>query len=378
MAVTDYRIVSYLLSSGTQYINSGVKYTANDRIQLKAKATARQDGGAVTGETMVSGFSMLVWQQNNHWGVRMYTGSGSEDYWSTTAPTTQITLNLNKKELQFNGSTVHTFSAVHSSSSSNLFIFGSQNGNYLGKYYLYSWEHWTNGTKDRNMVPARRISDNVYGMYDTINNVFYTNIGTGSFSGGSYTSHTLTLNASTGGTVSGGGTVYRNPDGKARFTAKATANSGYRFDGWYSNSSYTALVSSSASYSSTMTADLTLYAKFVAQYTVTASVSPSGSGTVTGTGTYDTGTSVTVIATPATDYSFVNWTSNGTVVSTSASYTFTLSSETALIANFKKNSNIHLKLNGSWVDGMMYFKVNGQWVEGKPYIKVNGQWKEGI
>lgn len=348
MAVTDYRIVSYLLSSGTQYINSGVKYTANDRIQLKAKATARQDGGAVTGEVMVSGFSMLVWQQNNYWGVRMYTGSAAEDYWATSiTPTTQITLNLNKKVLQIDGTTVHTFSNVHSSSSSNLFIFGSQGGNYLGKYYLYSWEHWTNGTKDRNMVPARRISDSVYGLYDTLHNVFYTNAGTGSFSGGSYTSHTLTLNASTGGTVSGGGTKYRNPDGKARFTATATASSGYAFGGWYSNSSYTTLVSSSASYSSTMTANLTLYAKFIAQYTITATVTPSDGGTVSGTGTYDTGSSVTLVATPNENYIFSGYYVNSSLVSSNASYTFTVTSNTTVEARFQSIYSLTVNDDGN-------------------------------
>lgn len=381
MAVTDYRIVSYLRSTGTQYINTGVKYTASDAVRVVAKATSAVSGTAVTGQMFKSGFYFLIRQTNGNWAVTNYsTSSGDVYYTSSIASTTKTTFYMNKQNLLVNGSSVTTFSSIATSSSNNLIIFGAKtDGAYgSGKWDVYSWEHWTNGTKDRNMVPARRISDNVYGMYDTINNVFYTNIGTGSFSGGSYTSHTLTLNASTGGTVSGGGTKYRNPDGKARFTAKATANSGYRFVGWYSDSSYTTLVSSSTTYSSTMTTDLTLYAKFIAQYTVTASISPTGGGTVTGTGTYDTGTSVTVIATPATDYSFVNWTSNGTVISTSASYTFTLSSATALIANFKKNGNIHLKLNGSWVDGMMYFKVNGQWVEGKPYIKVNGQWKEGI
>ena len=383
MAVTDYRTLTYIRSvNGTkQYINTGVNYNANNAVRVVAQgvSTSATGGKSVTGQMFKSGWYLNVWNQNGYWCVRNYTGSADEDYHSSIDITTKTTIYVNKKVLYINGSSVKTFSDVASSSSNNLAIFNNKvSEGSDGAWTVYSWEHWKNGTKDRNMVPARRISDSVVGMYDTINNVFYTNSGSGSFTAGSYVTYTLTLTAGTGGTVSGGGKMYQNPDGKARFTAKATANSGYRFVGWYSNSSYTTLVSSSTSYSSTMTANLTLYAKFIAQYTVTASISPTGGGTVTGTGTYDTGTSVTVVATPATDYSFVNWTSNGTVVSTSASYTFTLSSATALIANFKKNGNIHLKLNGSWVNGMMYFKVNGQWVEGKPYIKVNGQWKEGI
>jgi hypothetical protein len=46
--------------------------------------------------------------------------------------------------------------------------------------------------------------------------------------------------------------------------------------------------------------------------------------------------SATVIATPSGIHSFVNWTQNAKVVSTSASYTFTMpSASTTLTAHFK-------------------------------------------
>ena len=59
-------------------------------------------------------------------------------------------------------------------------------------------------------------------------------------------------------------------------------------------------------------------------------------GTVSGGGTFELGTEVTVTATPATQYAFRAWVKNGTsqVVSTSASYTFTLNDQTDLIAQF--------------------------------------------
>jgi hypothetical protein len=41
-----------------------------------------------------------------------------------------------------------------------------------------------------------------------------------------------------------------------------------------------------------------------------------------------------VTATPNSGYTFANWTANGSVVSTSASYTFTLNSNVTLLANF--------------------------------------------
>lgn len=64
-------------------------------------------------------------------------------------------------------------------------------------------------------------------------------------------------------------------------------------------------------------------------------------GTVSGGGTFEIGTQVTVVATPASGWTFRNWLYNGTslVASTSASYTFTLNEQTDLIAVFDGGGN---------------------------------------
>lgn len=69
-------------------------------------------------------------------------------------------------------------------------------------------------------------------------------------------------------------------------------------------------------------------------YTVTLSASPAEGGTVTGGGSYADGTSVTVTATAADGYTFVSWRENGSVVSTDASYTFTVTGDRTLMAKF--------------------------------------------
>ena len=48
-------------------------------------------------------------------------------------------------------------------------------------------------------------------------------------------------------------------------------------------------------------------------------------------------------ATANSGYNFVNWTANGSVVSTSASYTFTLNSNVTLVANFTPVRNTRLR-----------------------------------
>ena len=149
---------------------------------------------------------------------------------------------------------------------------------------------------------------------------------------------------SAGGIVVGGGRFSAGSTQKV----SATPNSGYTFVNWTQNGS---VVGTATSYSFTLTANTTLAANFASsasQYTVTVSASPSAGGTVTGSGTYAAGSTRTVSATANSGYSFVNWTQNGSVVSTSPSYTFVLSGAVTLIANFSAPGG-----GFAWNPGMM-------------------------
>ncbi len=81
--------------------------------------------------------------------------------------------------------------------------------------------------------------------------------------------------------------------------------------------------------------------------TVSASVSPDATGSVTITAggnpvtEVESGTQVTFTATPASGYDFVNWTKGGEVVSTEAEYITTITSNTALVANFELHRNVY-------------------------------------
>jgi hypothetical protein len=68
-------------------------------------------------------------------------------------------------------------------------------------------------------------------------------------------------------------------------------------------------------------------------------------GSVSGAGTFTKGVSTTVTATPNTGYRFVNWTENGSQVSTVDSYTFAAVDRT-LVANFASNTiNLSSSIN---------------------------------
>ncbi|MCR5241363.1 MAG: hypothetical protein K6D61_00615, partial [Prevotella sp.] len=69
-------------------------------------------------------------------------------------------------------------------------------------------------------------------------------------------------------------------------------------------------------------------------FNVTVTSDNNNHGTVTGSGEFTFGQSCTVTATPADGYMFTNWTVNGNVVSTDAEYTFNVTSDMELVANF--------------------------------------------
>lgn len=69
-------------------------------------------------------------------------------------------------------------------------------------------------------------------------------------------------------------------------------------------------------------------------HTITLSVDPGGGGEVEGEGTYVEGEEVTVIAIPAEGYEFNNWAEDGEEVSDSKVFSFTVTNDRELVANF--------------------------------------------
>ena len=68
-------------------------------------------------------------------------------------------------------------------------------------------------------------------------------------------------------------------------------------------------------------------------YVITAEADPAEGGMVTGNGTYQYGDIATVNVTPNPNYYFVDWTSNGLVVSQEPQYTFEVIKDFQLVAN---------------------------------------------
>lgn len=161
--------------------------------------------------------------------------------------------------------------------------------------------------------------------------------------------YAISVEASEGGTVSGGGTY----NSGATATVSATPASGYAFSRWTEGG---VEVSTAASYSFTVSAARSLRAEFLPQYTVSLSANPAAGGTVSGNGTYTQGSDVAITATPNTGYDFQNWTVGGVIVASTPSYTLEdISANQTLVANFSRKtytiSSVSSPTNGGSVNG---------------------------
>ena len=200
----------------------------------------------------------------------------------------------------------------------------------------YTFVNWTKGTT----------------IVSTISNYSFTVIKDTTFvanfipvAAGKYTA-TLLSNPLAGGTTTGGGLFLAN----SSVTIAATPNVGYTFVNWTKG---VTIVSAVPNYTFILTKDTTFVANFtpvvVKNLNLTLSSNPPAGGTTIGSGSFAPNTSLTIIAAPNTGYTFVNWTKGATIVSANSSYTFTLTKDTAFVANFTpvvvKNYNVTLSSN---------------------------------
>jgi hypothetical protein len=141
---------------------------------------------------------------------------------------------------------------------------------------------------------------------------------------------TITATASPleGGTTDGEGCYFAGESA----TLKAIPNYEYEFFSWTENE---ILVSDNEQYIFTVTDNRTLVANFrKITYTVTANANDSDYGNATGAGVYEINTNVNVEAIVNDCYRFANWTMDGKLVSTDNLYTFTITENKNLVANF--------------------------------------------
>ena len=212
-------------------------------------------------------------------------------------------------------------SATQNGSYNNTLTLTPSNGSVRSNVFVRLKSNASAGTYNGNMTFASGTATATVSLSGTITQ-------------GATTQYTIaaSANPTAGGTVDGAGTYNEN----STCTLTATANTGYTFTNWTQNGS---VVSTNATYSFTVTAAGTYVANFsVNSYEITATANPTLGGTITGAGTYNYGTTCTLTATANEGHTFVNWTKNGTAVSSNASFSFTVTEAATFVANFNVNS----------------------------------------
>ena len=171
---------------------------------------------------------------------------------------------------------------------------------------------------------------------------------------GTYTTGT------TGGTVSGGGSKYYG----TQASLSASANTGYQFIGWFESLTATSAKSTANPYTPTITANLTLIAKFsIKQYTVSVkaygnsavalnSYTEGVGGTVSGAGKVYYNQKASLTASAKTGYTFDGWytSSNvsGTPVATGTTYSPAITGDVTYYAKFSvKSSKVNIYAYGN-------------------------------
>ena len=125
---------------------------------------------------------------------------------------------------------------------------------------LYYWKYVENNEVICNLIPAKHKTDSsLVGLYDTVNGIFYTNKGTGTFTYGSVLNDctlSLATNPVDTGTLAGAGTYWEGEQVTATWQGNPTIN--YAFNRWTSGGTQ---VSNSPTYTFTITSNTSLVAQ---------------------------------------------------------------------------------------------------------------------
>lgn len=180
----DYHKLDYIESTGTQYIDTGIKLSDNHSVEIDYQLTQQL-------QYRTGLFGGLYSPSNTRYGslfspsnAALEHGYGlSNTYYQQGVPDiNRHVLKQAKSKVYFDGVLIHTFSATNFSVSKTAYLGNFDYSNYkpaLARYYSSKW--WDGDTLVRDFVPCYRKSDGTAGMYDTVTDTFFTNAGTGEF-----------------------------------------------------------------------------------------------------------------------------------------------------------------------------------------------------
>ena len=176
---SGYTQLEYIESTGTQRIEPNI--SGNARWVITAQANLIKGNSQVLISSTGSGESGTWYGESTNSRVWGAGGTALSDI----PPTTKTTADLTFNNSGITG-TIGGISVVRNITSKNsiwsIFASTSQSYPFIGK--LFEATVYQNDEIVRKLIPAKRDSDNVLGMYDTVTGQFFTNAGTGEFIAG--------------------------------------------------------------------------------------------------------------------------------------------------------------------------------------------------
>lgn len=179
--LSDYNVVEYIESTGTQYIDTGLimEKSTTMRMEISAQLTSNGNWAGV----------------NGYMQHKASLGDGSKGLFVV-----DYNGNTHIENVYFNNSLKYTqdWTSAYSGANNKVAVIGMGDKNntwwtnisanryaQVGKWYYI--KVYRSGALVRDYVPCVRNSDGVAGLYDKVENKFYTNSGTGSFGSGAAT-----------------------------------------------------------------------------------------------------------------------------------------------------------------------------------------------
>ena len=191
---SGYTQLKYIETSGTQYIVTGFHPTLDTKIQVTGQRLIETGYGSLMG---CSSPDMYIPNNNGVRGGTFYTKFGNSGEKSKVNPLPQgtfgpPTFSIDKTSAVFSAEgfpdttlSIEATGLGTDDPTTSIYLPG-RNSASTPASRIYRAKIWDNGTLVRDYVPALRNADDEIGFYDIVNNVFYTNDGTGVFTGGTY------------------------------------------------------------------------------------------------------------------------------------------------------------------------------------------------
>lgn len=183
---SEYTQVDYIQSSGSQYIDAGINADTKLRVVVDMAylnySLANQNIGAIKLGTPNARYHLLPSTSDINFWVN------NDSYKLGTADNNRHLIDMNVPDGQvLYDNNVITIPTNIRDTELNFWLFGrnSTEAKYFAQMRLWNCKMYYNGNLVRDFIPCYRNSDNEVGLYDLVNNVFYTNQGTGVFTYGS-------------------------------------------------------------------------------------------------------------------------------------------------------------------------------------------------